>query len=45
MRERKADLGILKMQLNDSDGGNAYQERYHEYILRKLKELREDGQS
>lgn len=27
----------MPQQLNDSDG-SAYQERYHEYILRKLRE-------
>lgn len=28
---------------DDSDGGSVYQERYHEYILRKLREERENG--
>ena len=28
----------------DSDGGGVYQERYHEYILRKLREERENGE-
>jgi len=27
----------------DSDDGSVYQERYHEYILRKLREERENG--
>lgn len=40
MKESEVDLGSLKMQLDDSDG-SVQQERYHEYILRKLRELRD----
>lgn len=50
MNERGIELlamvhcGLTQMQLNDSDG-SVQQERYHEYILRKLRELKENGKS